>query len=431
MAEILADDISTDDRRRVVSAGSDTVEMPQIANMRAIADVGVNEHNVDRHRDPRGAPRPRSCPLLGPRPAARGVPHRVLGIVEIDADERIVARVVFDPDDIDAAFEELDARYLAGEAAAHAHTGRSSRGPIAALNRRELPATTADWVNIDHRRVTAFAPGDLTAYIRATWDLAPDVSDLHRGRASAERPRGGRHPCGTWDLTRGLRRRVADDQPVTVEGDLISRCELFDEADLDAALARFDELSPHAPQLENAASRVYERFWTYFAARDWDAHGRDVGRRHFHRRSPTSRERRDPTRSRCRHREHAEPSPKSGQNITSDRHCDPRGAPRPHSCPIRRTATSGPRHSTPSAQHRRDRRRRADRGGASRSTSTTSTPPSRSSMPATSPAKRRPRAHVVGHRGGPTPRSIGTNFPATTPDWVNIDHRRGDSVRAR
>ena len=46
----------------------------------------------------------------------------MLSVVEIDADERIVARVVFDPDDIDAAFEELDARYLAGEAAAHAHT---------------------------------------------------------------------------------------------------------------------------------------------------------------------------------------------------------------------------------------------------------------------------------------------------------------------
>ena len=46
----------------------------------------------------------------------------VLGIVEINADERIVAFVIFDADDIDAAFEELDARYLAGEAAAHAHT---------------------------------------------------------------------------------------------------------------------------------------------------------------------------------------------------------------------------------------------------------------------------------------------------------------------
>ena len=43
---------------------------------------------------------------------------------------------------------------------------------------------------------------------------------------------------------------------LTVEGDLINRCELFDEADLDAALATFDELQPPAPRLENAASRV-------------------------------------------------------------------------------------------------------------------------------------------------------------------------------
>ena len=29
----------------------------------------------------------------------------------------------------------------------------------------------------------------------------------------------------------------------TVDGDMISRCEMFDEADLSAALTRFDELS--------------------------------------------------------------------------------------------------------------------------------------------------------------------------------------------
>ena len=58
---------------------------------------------------------------------------------------------------------------------------------------------------------------------------------------------------------------------LTVEGDLISRCEIFDEADLDAALARFDELQPQAPRLENAASQVDERFLAYFAARDWAA----------------------------------------------------------------------------------------------------------------------------------------------------------------
>ena len=63
----------------------------------------------------------------------------VLNVVEIDADDRITAMVVFDPDDIDAAFEELDARYLAGEAAAHAHTWSVIAGAYAALNRHELP----------------------------------------------------------------------------------------------------------------------------------------------------------------------------------------------------------------------------------------------------------------------------------------------------
>ena len=63
----------------------------------------------------------------------------VLGVAEIDADDRIAAHVVFDPDDIDAAFAELDARYLAGEAAAHAHTWSVDAGAYAALNRHELP----------------------------------------------------------------------------------------------------------------------------------------------------------------------------------------------------------------------------------------------------------------------------------------------------
>ena len=97
---------------------------------------------------------------------------------------------------------------------------------------------------------------------------------------------------------------------LTVEGDLINRCELFDEADLDAALARFDELSRPAPRLENAASRVDERFQAYFAARDWDAMAEmladDI--------APTivvGWWARDPTRSGCRNREHAGDRPTS------------------------------------------------------------------------------------------------------------------------
>ena len=73
-------------------------------------------------------------------------------IAEVDADDQIAASVVFDVDDIDTALEELDARYLAGEAAGHAHTWSVLTEAFAAVNRREIPMTTPDWVNIDHRR---------------------------------------------------------------------------------------------------------------------------------------------------------------------------------------------------------------------------------------------------------------------------------------
>ena len=67
---------------------------------------------------------------------------------------------------------------------------------------------------------------------------------------------------------------------LTVEGDLINRCEIFDEADLDAALARFDELS--RPR----------RGWKTRQAKWTSASGRasrpatgprcgNIGRRHF------------------------------------------------------------------------------------------------------------------------------------------------------
>ena len=59
---------------------------------------------------------------LGPRPGAEAFHVEVLDVVEINAEARLAAALSFDPDDIDAAFEELDARYLAGEAAAHSHT---------------------------------------------------------------------------------------------------------------------------------------------------------------------------------------------------------------------------------------------------------------------------------------------------------------------
>lgn len=54
----------------------------------------------------------------------------MLHVIELGGDDRVVATVTFDPLDIDAAFDELDARYLAGEAAAHADLVGCSGGCI-------------------------------------------------------------------------------------------------------------------------------------------------------------------------------------------------------------------------------------------------------------------------------------------------------------
>ena len=48
---------------------------------------------------------------------------------------------MFDPDDIDAAFAELDARYLAGEAAAYADTWSVIAQAFAAINRQRTAPT--------------------------------------------------------------------------------------------------------------------------------------------------------------------------------------------------------------------------------------------------------------------------------------------------
>jgi hypothetical protein len=267
MADVVATDFSTDDRRRVVNAGIQQGRDVELANVRAIAEVGMEGITPTVI-----ATRGERLVLYGSSFSAPYWPGEDFGIVdvtEINRDSQILAHVMFDPDDIDAAFAELDARYLAGEAAAHARTWSVIAGIYAAFNRHELPATTPDWASVDHRSLVAVAAVDL-AEIRAVWDGVPELSihieAVHRlsdaGAVVTHAAHGVTHDGfdAEWRMV----------FIYTVEGDLVSHCEIFDEGDLDAALARFEELSRPAHQLENAASRVYERFWDSYAARDWD-----------------------------------------------------------------------------------------------------------------------------------------------------------------
>ena len=57
---------------------------------------------------------------------------------------------------------------------------------------------------------------------------------------------------------------------LAVEGDMLTRSELFDESDLDAAIARFDELSRPATRLETRQVGQ-PRVLACVTDRDWDA----------------------------------------------------------------------------------------------------------------------------------------------------------------
>ena len=201
------------------------------------------------------------------------MPSSCLNIIELDADNRVTAAVQFDIDDIDAAFDELDARYLAGEAAAYASTWSLVTGGQPALNRNELPQISPDCTTVDHRRGAAFAEGEMIAYLRAGWELGHDVRShveiVHRLSSLGAVYTNAGHGASRDGFDAEWRGVTL----VAVDGDLIDRCELFDEANLDAALARFDELSRSARRLHNAASETNDRFDSYFAAGDWVSMG--------------------------------------------------------------------------------------------------------------------------------------------------------------
>ncbi|MDT5110357.1 MAG: hypothetical protein QOE20_2247, partial [Mycobacterium sp.] len=267
IAEALADDFSADDRRRVVNGGPRTGREAEIANLKATVEIGctsITSAPIATRGERLVLARHSFSMLNWPEP----FDNEMIDVVEVNDDNKVVAAIAFDADDIDAAFEELDARYLAGEAAPHAHTWSVIAKAYAAFNRRELLATPPEWENVDHRRGAAFAPGDMIAYIQAAWDDSPDtkicIAAVHRLSNL-----GGVVTHVAHGISQeGFDAEWRDINILTVEGETLSRSELFHESDIDAALERFDELSRPAPRLENAASQLTERFLTFLAAGD-------------------------------------------------------------------------------------------------------------------------------------------------------------------
>ena len=187
ITEILNEDYYGEDRRSVVGAGIRHGPDAAIEDYRSAADIEVTDARSDAiaTRGARVALTRARYSRSDKEPEAFHVDF--LQLVEIDALQRITALMAFDLDDFEAAIAELDARYLAGEAATHAHTWSVITQAYDSLNRREMPPTTPDWVNIDHRHGPSFAPGG-TARITRLVETRTRREQLHRGCASAEQP---------------------------------------------------------------------------------------------------------------------------------------------------------------------------------------------------------------------------------------------------
>jgi len=186
--------------------------------------------------------------LMKNAPDGSTVEREFLRLTEVDADGRIRAVIRFDPEDRAAAFAEAQARFAAGEAAAI--EGMARIVPLTrAFERRDwetLRSRLAEDAVIWDRR----APGVLGTLDRDQWleslrvaaDLAPDVdSEVVRtlswnrhGRVDVARMFGATPDGGAFE---NLFVRV-----VVVDSGRIQRYEVFDVADAERALARFDEL---------------------------------------------------------------------------------------------------------------------------------------------------------------------------------------------
>src|SRR5262249_34174348 len=117
VAELVADDIFTEDRRRAVGAGVRTGRDALIVDIRALAEMRITTVTWTVV-----ATRGERLVLMHVRlslsdQGSEAFFTEVLAICEINAAARMTAAVSFDCDSTEAAFAELDARYLAGEAA--------------------------------------------------------------------------------------------------------------------------------------------------------------------------------------------------------------------------------------------------------------------------------------------------------------------------
>jgi class 3 adenylate cyclase/tetratricopeptide (TPR) repeat protein len=206
-----------------------------------------------------------------------------LQIFEVDALGRVAAGFGFDPDDLDAAYAELDDRYAAGEAAPFArnlkylkwlrHTGYGEQ-----WDEEQWAAWhTADFVLEDHRPVgalTLLSRDESLASVRALLNLRPDarlrmdhVLALEEWRSLMVVHWEGSEAEGTFEIPMVVVTLYSKDETMDA---ILRRNDVYSLDQLDEARACYEKLAAkaRAPRIENAATRAADRFKEAWQALD-------------------------------------------------------------------------------------------------------------------------------------------------------------------
>ncbi|HVN84362.1 MAG TPA: nuclear transport factor 2 family protein [Candidatus Binatia bacterium] len=210
-----------------------------------------------------------------------------LALHEVDRDGRIVAIVLFDLEDEEVAYAELDARFEAGEGLAYAaHMGllRAFGRATASQEWDPLVALCAPtFVEHDHCRVATLGTTKGAAAWARNFSTLVDLATDTAYRIDHVRSTGhGLWVVGTWC---GTREGGPYEIPITAvlefdDDGRLARADRYDDDQVDQARARFDELIAKGLSLPggegaethfaNAATRAVDRGTAALAARDWE-----------------------------------------------------------------------------------------------------------------------------------------------------------------
>jgi hypothetical protein len=229
--DVFADDVVLDNRRRGVRHMT-RGRAAAVEAEKSLADIGVSFLDT------------RTVATRGDRLALTAIhgggdkyDADVLCVVESDANGRLLAGITFDADMLDEAFEELDARYVAGDAAPHADAWRRLANAFASFNRGNLSAF--DNVDVVDHTSKWLPESDGTSLLQPMTELLPDLAlrivAVHRlGPAGAV----------ITTLTTGTTIEGGETASSAVAVALFDQpTELFPDDRLEEALARYDDLS--------------------------------------------------------------------------------------------------------------------------------------------------------------------------------------------